>query len=78
MGYPQEDFYVSEFDSVNGWSSASPLVFNTRMNEGAMSVSSNGVLYVYIQLVIGQIVMEVVICILENTMFKRVGPKNII
>ena len=47
MGYPQEDFYVSEFDSVNGWSSASPLVFNTRMNEGAMSVSSNGVLYVY-------------------------------
>ena len=26
MGYPQEDFYVSEFDSVNGWSSAIPLV----------------------------------------------------
>ena len=47
MGYPQEDFYVSEFDSINGWSIASPLVFNTRMNEGAMSVSSNGILYVY-------------------------------
>ena len=47
MGYPQEDFYVSQFDSANGWSSASPLVFNTRMNEGAMSVSSNGILYVY-------------------------------
>jgi len=46
-GYPQEDFYVSEFDSIYGWSLARPLVFNTRMNEGAISVSSNGVFYVY-------------------------------
>ena len=46
------------------------------MNEGAMSVSSNGILYVYTT--DSQIVMEVVIYILENTMFKRVGPMNII
>ena len=47
-GYiPQEDFYISELDSNSKWKSAEPLKFNTIMNEGAISVSSDGALYVY-------------------------------
>lgn len=39
---PQEDFYISEFDSL-GWSQAKPLVeLNTPENEGAQSLSADG------------------------------------
>ena len=39
---PQEDFFVSEFDSM-GWGRASPIVdINTPLNEGAQTLSADG------------------------------------
>ena len=41
-GLPQEDFFISEFDSM-GWGRVSPIIeINTKENEGAQALSADG------------------------------------
>ncbi len=41
-GLPQEDFFISEFDTA-GWGKAAPIIeINTRENEGAQALSADG------------------------------------